>query len=346
MNEQDEVEKNRAGADETTVQQRRTAVMKFADKIIGEAMLEEIKQAPYGKARTERIAKQIYTSVSVLVVYGQAPVNFVDKESGKTALLWIIERGQLDLVSLMLLIMELDVNVKDLEGRSALRLAVESGSMRCVDMLMERSRLSLDDPDLDGITTMVYAYEHKLMDVVHVLLNAPHPVRGSLNIARADKQGRSILSYASENGDLELMELLLKKTANLLQGVLSVDNVGKTCLMYACENGHKDVAKRLLKAIKSASTDECVVHLNWKCDEGYTCMQFARKSELSEIEKKIYKAGGRKDDKDVKRTTSLLDFGRFKSRASTTTRDSSIFVIKKAKSLFCVSPLKGYLASE
>lgn len=340
MDEQEEIEKSRAPEQKKTVQQMRTAVMDNTDKIIGEAMLEEIKQAPHGRARSERSAKQTYTSVSVLVVYGQAPVNFVDRESGKTALLWVIERNQLDLVSLVLRFMELDVNVKDLEGRSALRLAVESNNVKCVDMLLRRSRLNLDDPDLDGITTMVYANEHKRMSVVQMLLNAPHPVRSSLNIARADVYGRSPLSYASERGDLDMVDQLLKKL-NLLQGVLAVDNVGKTCLMYACENGHKPVVKRLLKSIKSASTDVVLEHVNLECERGYNCLHLAQQGGFPEVEKKIIKAGG-KVGKDVPRTTSLLDFGHLGRLASSTKKDSGEFVIKKAKSLFCVSSFKNY----
>ena len=58
----------------------------------------------------------------------------------------------------------------------------------------------------------------------------------------ANKDGRTPLHWASENGHLEVAKLLLANNAN----VDAADKDGRTPLHFACQNGHLEVAKLLL----------------------------------------------------------------------------------------------------
>jgi hypothetical protein len=86
------------------------------------------------------------------------------------------------------------------------------------------------------MTGMHLAAYFGLWKSMSTLLETPHDVNPE------DKNGRTPLSWAAENGHEAVAKLLLDRNAN----VKSKDNSSRTPLSWAAENGHEAVVKLLL----------------------------------------------------------------------------------------------------
>src|SRR5947199_339475 len=86
--------------------------------------------------------------------------------------------------------------------------------------------------NLNGQTSLSWAAENGHVDVVKLLLNA------NANIEAADKKGpMPLISWAAKKGHVEVVKLLLNANAN----IEAEDNKGRTPLNWAAENEHVDV---------------------------------------------------------------------------------------------------------
>ena len=59
-----------------------------------------------------------------------------------------------------------------------------------------------------------------------------------------DNGGRTALSYACENGNTEIVRILMTKACDLV----TPDNFNATPLKYACSKGHTEIVRLLLEA--------------------------------------------------------------------------------------------------
>jgi ankyrin repeat protein len=105
-----------------------------------------------------------------------------------------------------------DPNIKDVKGQTALHYAFENGNLNMVKML---SGVNPNIEDLEGQTALIVAARWDLASgvnnretiVYRLLNNGADP-----NIK--DVKGQTALHYASENGNLNMVKMLIEKGAN------------------------------------------------------------------------------------------------------------------------------------
>lgn len=98
------------------------------------------------------------------------------------------------------------------------------------------------------------------------------------NIGAQDKCGNTALHIAIENGDIEIVEMLLNAGAN----VYVRDNLGRAVLHFAVKNGNIEIVKVLLNAGANLGVQD-------KC--GKTVLHFAVENDKIEIVKVRLNAG-------------------------------------------------------
>jgi ankyrin repeat protein len=75
------------------------------------------------------------------------------------------------------------------------------------------------------------------------------------NIDAVDKYGRTLLYCACSKGNIEIVDLLLSKNANMFIGFIKMEDdlcTYETPMRIACENGYLDVVKSLIKKNKNS----------------------------------------------------------------------------------------------
>ena len=115
---------------------------------------------------------------------------------------------------------------------------------------------SINAVDSDGWTALMYASEYGNLDMVNRLLAA------NAKVNMVNKGGGTALMIASNNGKNDIVKLLIAKGAN----VNAIDINGTTALMYAAMNGDTDIVKNLLAAGANINTQDTY---------GWTALMFA-----------------------------------------------------------------------
>ncbi|KAI9869033.1 MAG: hypothetical protein M1813_002856 [Trichoglossum hirsutum] len=171
-------------------------------------------------------------------------------------------RTSLFIATEILLILGVDVDVKDREGRAPLSRAAESGHEAITKLLLEKGA-NLESKSDDDRTPLSWASENGHEAVVKLLLE-----QGADLEPRGRNYGRSPLSRAAEKGHEAVVALLLEKKAD----VESKSNTGRTPLSLAAGNGHEVVVKLLLKkSVNVESKDDYYgrTPLLWATDKGH-----------------------------------------------------------------------------
>ncbi|MBU1218522.1 ankyrin repeat domain-containing protein [Myxococcota bacterium] len=154
------------------------------------------------------------------------------------------------------------------EGRGLLHLACKKGSVKAVKALLDKgSRLDLRDKT--GKTPLHYAILNK--EVVKILLERKSSPEWS------DSAGITPVHLASQNGDPEILEMLIKSGGDKN----SPDNSGLTPLHYATGNKNTKVLDYLIKSKAS---------LTAKSSDGYDPFLYAVKGGSLENVEKLIKA--------------------------------------------------------
>jgi ankyrin repeat protein len=123
----------------------------------------------------------------------------------------------------------------------ALRDAVYDDDLIIVRKLLKKrgDDINVNRVDSNGVPLVYIASQNGNVDLLKVLIKA-----GS-NVNQADTtDGASPLYVASQNGNVDLVKVLLKADGNVNQA----HNDGRTPLFMASQNGHVDTVKVLLKA--------------------------------------------------------------------------------------------------
>jgi hypothetical protein len=124
---------------------------------------------------------------------------------------------------------------------SSMTIASYFGHNTVVKQLLESGKADVDLKDKDGRTPLSYAAENGHEAVVKLLLDTEQ--------LEADSgYDRTPLSYAAENGNESVFKLLLVTGK---ADVDSKDKFGGTPLLYAAMNGNEAVAKLLLETCKA-----------------------------------------------------------------------------------------------
>jgi ankyrin repeat protein len=132
----------------------------------------------------------------------------------------------------------LDVNAQDKLGRSALHWAAARGEVECAKLLAPSTKPILHDKD--GWTPLHEAVIRRHNNVVEVLLQNGH----SADIR--DKRERTVLHWAAEYGNREVVRMLVEK--GLAKTIVNlIDKEHDSALHRAARNGYKIIIEELVQ---------------------------------------------------------------------------------------------------
>ena len=151
--------------------------------------------------------------------------------------------------------------VEPARGESALMMAARDGSMKVLPLLLNARGINLNLRAKNGDTALMLAAFKKRKAVVEMLL-----AKG----AAVNQDGWTALHYAAVAGDAEIVQLLLKRSAE----VDSLSPNMTTPLMMAAMSGNIYAVKALL----DGGAD-----LNMANEQGLTAIDFAQKGNHTEI---------------------------------------------------------------
>ncbi|WP_264723490.1 ankyrin repeat domain-containing protein [Wolbachia endosymbiont (group A) of Cheilosia soror] len=207
---------------------------------------------------------------------------------GKTPLSRAVSLDKPDMVQL-LLNKGADIEAEDNDGRTPLSRAVTLGNLNMVQLLLNKGAY-IYSKDGNGKTIFEIAHECHKAEIVNYL------------ITKQDKYGNTILHYAAEEGNLNLVELLLDNNTHISvknsdgwiplhlavkEGKLDVvellmrkganidakDNNNQTPLHIAVQVGNFDTISLIVDKIESIK-----FLINEKDEFGYTPLQYAAKN--------------------------------------------------------------------
>ena len=144
-------------------------------------------------------------TVKELLNEGVNPDGYLG-EDGSSALLLCSERGEADVV-FMLLYSGASVNHQRQDGASALIAASAFGRINAVNLLLENGA-NVDLYDTNGVTALMFASDGGHVDVVTRLLQA------RANPDHASREGKTSLMWASYHGNRDVVFTLLDSGAS------------------------------------------------------------------------------------------------------------------------------------
>ena len=116
--------------------------------------------------------------------------------------------------------------------------AARYGALNVMQWIMDRYAIDLDRTMREGMSALMVATQNRQIEAVELLLE-----RGAAVCSQND-MGRSALMMAAEKGDTELAQLLVAEGAAVDQ----VDAIGETALMKAAYLGRVEIAQVLIAA--------------------------------------------------------------------------------------------------
>ena len=185
-------------------------------------------------------------------------INAADETTGLTALHHAAKTDQLG-VAQFLIDRGADLSRSDNLGWTALHHCVLSGETHCLQLFLQKGA-NTSDRDSQGMTVWHLAAQEDNLEALSVLSTTQTNSASFVGLKADD--GRTALLYASGNGDVEAMSLLLTAGSNLNE----TDTDGCTPLHYAAMSGSSEAVEFLAKMARPS--DE-VTH------DGSTALHYA-----------------------------------------------------------------------
>jgi hypothetical protein len=136
--------------------------------------------------------------VEFTLPYLEVDVLNIVNESGKTAMMYAVELGNLSIVN-ALLIKKVNLNFTDEEGRTALMLSAMVGHEEVLKALVTHLKITdLNKQDEDGNTAMMLATQRGYFSLVEILIS-----RGA-DVNLCNKDQYNALMVASNNNDVDI----------------------------------------------------------------------------------------------------------------------------------------------
>ena len=164
--------------------------------------------------------------------------DVLDKDSdGWTVLHKACKYGKLELVKYLVENYPELLTIRDKEGQSSFLVAGQSGSVELVEYLISKGCDALDK-DNNGLTVLHYACQKGNTEVVQYLVENS----GELLTMRHE-DGQSPFLVAGFSGSVELVKYLISRGCD----VMDKDNDGWTVLHYACQEGEQELVQYLVE---------------------------------------------------------------------------------------------------
>ncbi len=176
----------------------------------------------YGRTVLMDALESDYTDIANLLIQKGADVNKKD-QYGKTALMHAAKKGYTDIVKLLLEKYKVDVNAKGYDTWTALMYATRFRHTDIEEILkiwenlyklINEEHFHVNKPiklsdiinkvDNKGKTLLMYSLEKNMNN------EAKYLIENGANVNLKDKQGKGILTYIVENGDVHVLELATK----------------------------------------------------------------------------------------------------------------------------------------
>lgn len=213
------------------------------------------------------------------------------------------EREQANLAVLdYLLVHGARVNQKDYYGLTALHHAALRGNTAATQTLINREEISLEATDKQNMTPLHTAAIYGHAGIVRLL------VESGCNVRCKDDDSGTPLQFASAEGNLEIVKILLGRSRQNTQSSLAelldeADNDGNTPLHLAVNSGHMEVAEFLIKA---AAKIDHMVALSARRNNKETPLHLAAKHGKLELVKMLVKKGAEINTRDELLSTPLI----------------------------------------
>jgi ankyrin repeat protein len=150
-----------------------------------------------------------------------------------------------------------EVNIRETDGRTPLSWAAAEGHVDVVKVLIEAKGVNVNIPDNGRSTPLLWAAKNGFTEVVEILLKAYN-----VDIEFRDNRNRSPLWHAAARGHANAVAELVKAGARIDLG----DKNGRTPLSLAAENGYVDTVKVLLDEARSRTKAELTSPRQFKSD--------------------------------------------------------------------------------
>jgi len=138
-----------------------------------------------------------------------------------------------------------DVNLQDYHGESALMYASENGDDEMIQLLQATGEVDVNAQNDDGETSLIKASNLGLASSVSNLLP------WGVDVNHMDSHRMTALMYASSNGYVEVVRLLLKTGRT---NINIQDMHGSTALTHATNGDHYEIVKLILETGKVDAT--------------------------------------------------------------------------------------------
>ncbi|XP_004349165.2 hypothetical protein CAOG_02415 [Capsaspora owczarzaki ATCC 30864] len=191
---------------------------------------------------TERVGRDRVTAI----------LNSVSPR-GQTALIVCIERGELELVEMLVKEFKVPTSTADGTKSTPLIAAICSSAEDIVQFLLSApGKLNLDAADNQGCTALHWALRLSQSDVAKSLIE-----RGA-RVDLATTTGMQPLHDAAAENLVELLPVLVQRGAN----VSAIDKKGNTPLHFAMSKGHLDAVEVLTEKLASPVDGQCLADDN------------------------------------------------------------------------------------
>lgn len=204
-------------------------------------------------------------------------------------------------------------NEIDKEGLTPLFRAMQIKNFPLIFALLTHENIDPDLPVNSATTPLIYAVENDEKELVTLLLyGIKNPIlekgKGTFKIAAAninlpDKDGKTALMIAAENGNHDILKVLLRNGAN----VFLKDKKGETALNLASKNKRSAIFYRLAAAMKMPNPQPIsgVKKTADNAKNPTALMIASQDGDLAEL-KRLIKSGAKIDETDTDGKTALF----------------------------------------
>lgn len=234
----------------------------------------ECAKAPDGTGRTiieAACSGDVETLEPLVKTFGDNDVlNWTESVSDRrTPLIGACEKGQVDVVRLLLSAPVVDVNKHDRMGDGPLHYACKFGHAAVCQLLLAHPSCLINALNTASISPLIYACTKGHDACVSALL-ASRCKAGALDVNLADSSMQTPLHYAAQHGHRMCVAALLKHPRI---DVNTTNKASLSALMYAVNNSHVKIVRLLLASPSldpNISAADGTTPLFWGCKLGFT----------------------------------------------------------------------------